>query len=216
MPVKRLVNVDRAMLGDAAHRHAGMLRLDHHGNAAGLQHLVDRGRDLGGQMLLGLQAAREDVGQPRQLRQSHHPLDRRIGDMRPAVERHHVMLALRGEFDVADQHEIVIAGGLAEGAVEHLRRALMIALIELVEGLDHAARRIQQALALAGFRRYSRAASAPPLPPRRATDAAGRRGRRRREIRKDRVPPDAPPGSSPRKALFQKTWSRKACLGGGI
>ena len=85
--------------------------------------------------------------EPRQLRQSHDPFDRRIGDMRPAVERHHVMLALRGEFDVADQHEIVIAGGLAKGAVEHLGRALVIALIEFVEGLDDAARRIQQALA---------------------------------------------------------------------
>ena len=60
MPVKRLVNVDRAMLGDAAHRHAGMLRLDHHRNAAGLEDLVDRGGDLGGEMLLGLQAAGED------------------------------------------------------------------------------------------------------------------------------------------------------------
>src|SRR3954452_2094616 len=65
----------RTMLGDAAHRHAGMLRLDHDRNAAGFQHLVDRGCDLRGQMLLGLQAACENVGEPRQLRQSHHPLD---------------------------------------------------------------------------------------------------------------------------------------------
>src|SRR5260221_5474978 len=48
----------RAMLGDAAHRHAGMLRLDHHCNAARLKNFVDRGRDLCGQMLLGLQTAR--------------------------------------------------------------------------------------------------------------------------------------------------------------
>ncbi len=102
-------------------------------------------------MLLGLQPARENIGQSRQLRQSHHPLDRRIGDMRPAVERHHVMLALRGEFDVADQHEIVIAGGFAKGAGERLRRALMIALIEFVVGFDHAPRRIQQALAVRVF-----------------------------------------------------------------
>src|SRR5258708_8410536 len=67
--------------------------------------------------------------------------------MRLAVERHHVMFALRGKFDVADQHEIIIARSLAKGAVEYFRRTLMIALIELVEGLDHPARRIQQALA---------------------------------------------------------------------
>src|SRR5947208_7514818 len=138
----------RAMLGDAAHRHAGMLGLDHHGNAAGFEDLVDRGRDLRGEMLLGLQPPREDVGQPRQLRQAHHPLDRRIGDMRTAVERHHVVLALRGEFDVADEDEIVIAGGLAKGAVEHLGRTLVIALVEFVKGFDHPARRIEQALAM--------------------------------------------------------------------
>src|SRR5580700_1735889 len=34
----------RAMLGDAAHRHAGMLRLEHHCNAAGFENLVDRSR----------------------------------------------------------------------------------------------------------------------------------------------------------------------------
>src|SRR3954447_2109557 len=71
--------------------------------------------------------------------------------MRLAVERHHVMFALRGEFDIADQHEVVIARGLAEGAIEHLRRTLMIALVEFVEGLNYPARRIQQALAVGVF-----------------------------------------------------------------
>src|SRR6202011_4103365 len=58
----------RAMLGDTAHRHAGMLRLDHHCNAAGFENLIDRRRDLGRQMLLRLQAARENIGKARQLR----------------------------------------------------------------------------------------------------------------------------------------------------
>src|ERR1700758_4161407 len=140
-----------AMLGDAAHRHAGMLRFDQHRNAAGLEDLVDRGRDLGGEMFLGLQAAGEDVGQPGKLGKSHHPLDGRIGDMRLAIERHHVVLALRGKFDIADQHKIIIAGGLAKGAVQHLGRALMVALVELVERLDNPARRIQETLATGIF-----------------------------------------------------------------
>src|ERR1700692_4983867 len=38
----------RAMLGDAAHRHAGMLRLDHHCNAAGVEDLVKLPRTLVG------------------------------------------------------------------------------------------------------------------------------------------------------------------------
>jgi hypothetical protein len=53
------------MLGDAAHRHAGMLGLDHHGNAAGFENFVDRRGDLRGQVLLGLQAAGEDIGEAR-------------------------------------------------------------------------------------------------------------------------------------------------------
>src|SRR4051812_25114625 len=55
-----------AMLGNAAHRHAGMLRLDQYGNAARLQDFVDDGGDLRGQVLLGLQPARKNVGQSRE------------------------------------------------------------------------------------------------------------------------------------------------------
>jgi len=40
-----------------------MLGLDQHGNAAGLQDLVDRGGNLRRQMLLGLEPASKDVGQ---------------------------------------------------------------------------------------------------------------------------------------------------------
>src|ERR1700759_3306332 len=71
--------------------------------------------------------------------------------MRLAVERHHVVLEWRGELDVADQHEVVIAGRLTEGAVEHLGRALVVALIEFVEGLDHPAGRVEQSLAIRGL-----------------------------------------------------------------
>src|SRR6202043_1456527 len=68
--------------------------------------------------------------------------------MRPAIERHHVMLALRGELDIAHQHEVVIARRLAKGAGEHLCRTLMIALIQFVEGFDYAARRTKKTLAV--------------------------------------------------------------------
>ena len=40
---------------------------------------------------------REDVDQPRQLRQADDALDRGVGDVGLAVERHHVVLAMRGE-----------------------------------------------------------------------------------------------------------------------
>ena len=98
-------------------------------------------------MLLGLQPAGIDVDQPRELGEPHHPVDRLVGDVRLAHERHHVMLAMGVEGDVAHQHEIVVLADLAEGALEHVGRAFAIAGIELVVGVDHAPGRIDQALA---------------------------------------------------------------------
>src|SRR5262252_4415901 len=82
---------------DAAQRHAGMLRFHHDRDTARLQYLLDRTRDLRGQVLLRLQAPRVHVDQPRQLGEPDHPFDRSIGDVRLAVERHHVVLAMRME-----------------------------------------------------------------------------------------------------------------------
>ena len=73
-----------AVLFHAAQRHAHMLGIEHHRDAFRLQDLVDRGRDLRGQMLLRLQAARIDIDQPRELGQADHALHRPIGDMRLA------------------------------------------------------------------------------------------------------------------------------------
>src|SRR5262245_29505158 len=74
---------DAALL-DAAHGHAHVLGFHHHGEAAGLQMIVHRGHDLGGQVLLGLQAARIDVDDAGELRQPDHPFARIIGHMRLA------------------------------------------------------------------------------------------------------------------------------------
>ena len=117
----------RAVLGDAAHRHAGMLRLDHHRNAARFEDLVDRGCDLGGQMLLGLQAPGKDVGQPRQLGQADHPLDRRIGDVRLAGRTASCDARTASRTDVAHQHEIVIAARSPRRCGRAPRPALMVA-----------------------------------------------------------------------------------------
>jgi hypothetical protein len=53
-----------------------------------------------------------------------------------------------GELDIADPDEVVIAGRFAKGTIEHLRRTQMIALIQFVKCLNHAARRIQQTFAI--------------------------------------------------------------------
>jgi NifU-like protein involved in Fe-S cluster formation len=108
---------------------------------------ADELRDLRSQMLLRLQAVRVDIDQPRQLRQADHTIGRGVGDMRLAEERHHVMLAVRIEADVPHQDEIVIARGLAKGAVKHLDRAFVVALVDLAVGVDHALWRVEQAFA---------------------------------------------------------------------
>src|SRR5277367_2275301 len=72
----------RAMFGDAADRHAGMLGLDQDGDAAGFENFIDGSRNLRRQMFLGLQAAREDIGESRQLRQADDALDRRRSEER--------------------------------------------------------------------------------------------------------------------------------------
>ena len=136
-----------ARLGDAADRHAGVLGLEQHRDAARLEHFIDGDRDLRGQMLLRLQPARIDVDEAGEFRQTDHALDRPVGDMRLAVERHHVMLAMRGETDVADEHEIVVGLGLAEGAGERIGGNFAIAAIKLVQGRDDALWRRDKALA---------------------------------------------------------------------
>jgi hypothetical protein len=125
-----------------------VLRLEHHGDAARLENLLDRGRDLRGQVLLGLQPPRIDVDQPRDLGEPDHALHRHIGDMRLADERGDVVLAVRGERDIADQHRLVVRADLREGAVEHVGRALAVAAEQLFVGIDDAGRRLHQTLAI--------------------------------------------------------------------
>ena len=64
------------------------------------------------------------------------------------IERHHVVLAVRIEADVLHQHEIVVAAGLAECTVEHLHRALAVALIDFLVGANHALGRLEQTFTL--------------------------------------------------------------------
>src|SRR6476661_2599809 len=99
-------------------------------------------------MLLRLEATRVDVDQPREFRQPNNTIHRHIGDVRLAIERHHVVFAVRIEADVAHQHKIVVTAGLAECTVEHLHRALAVALIDFLVGANHALGRLQQTLTI--------------------------------------------------------------------
>ncbi len=76
-----------------------------------------------------------------------HALDRHVGDVRLAGERHDVMLAMGMERDIADEDEIVVRSDLGEGAVEDVDRAFAIAAEQLLIGADDALRGVHEALA---------------------------------------------------------------------
>src|SRR5438046_6303106 len=57
----------RTRLFHAAQRHAHVLGFEHHGDAVGLEDLIDRGGNLRSEVLLRLQPPRIDIDQPREL-----------------------------------------------------------------------------------------------------------------------------------------------------
>src|SRR5947209_4406367 len=100
---------DRAGLLHAANGHAGVLGLhdDHHADR--LESVEERVGNLGGQALLNLQAPRESLDQPRQLRQPDDaPRLRDVCDVALADEGREMVLAERGEADVFDDDHLVV------------------------------------------------------------------------------------------------------------
>ena len=123
-------------------------------------------------MLLGLQPARIDVDQAGELGKPHHPVDRLVGDMRLAHERHHVMLAMGVERDVAHQHEIVVTADLAEGALQHVGRRLRDSRGRARRRRRSPAWACRADLRGRDCRRHRRSACAPPPAPPRARASA--------------------------------------------
>ena len=73
---------------------------------------------------------------------------RQIGDRRLADDRREMMLAMRLERDVLQQHDLVIAADLLEGAAEMVRRILGIAARIFLPGARDPRRRVEQPLAV--------------------------------------------------------------------
>ena len=173
-------------LVDPARGHALVLRLDDHRHAARIEHLLDRVGDLRGQLFLDLQPLGIGVDQPGQLADAHHAPVRQIGHVGAPDDRHHVVLAIALQPDVAQQHDLVVAVGLLERALEQGRRIDVVAGEELLVGTHHPRRACRADPRGRGRRRPITTACAPPLPPPRASAgdavpaAAGETGRRRR------------------------------------
>src|SRR5215212_1306162 len=98
-----------AGLPHPARRHALMLGLDQHGNAARPQRAFDGIGDLGGHGLLRLQALGEDLDHARNLGDADDAAAGQVGHVSHAEERGDVVLAVAFDADVAQHHEIVIA-----------------------------------------------------------------------------------------------------------
>src|SRR4051812_39629562 len=124
----------RGGLVDAARRHTAVRRLDHHGDALRLQHLVQAVRDLSREAFLDLQPLRIGFDQTRELGNAHHAVARQIADVRTADDRRHVVLAMGFEADIAQHDNLVIPVDLLEGALKEGLRVFPVAAEPLLIG----------------------------------------------------------------------------------
>ncbi len=130
-----------------AHGHAHVLGVHHHADSLGVRHLHQGLGDLARQALLDLQARREHVDNPGDLGQTDHLAIGQVGHMHLADDRQQVMLAQGVQFDIAQQHHLVVVRR-EQGPVDDTVQVLVIATGEILHCLRGAHRGIQQALAL--------------------------------------------------------------------
>ena len=116
-----LVTMRHAALVHAARGHAFVRGLDHHADAARLQHVVDAVGDLRGHLFLHLEAARIGLDHARQLADADDLAVGQVADVRAADDRRHVVLAMAFELDVAQHDHLVVAVDFLEGAARGIR-----------------------------------------------------------------------------------------------
>src|SRR4051812_18181523 len=123
-----------------------MLRLNHHRYPGGMEHLHQGVRNLDGEVLLDLQAAREHVHDPRDLRETDDFPIRDVSHVRLAEKGKQMMLAHRIELDVFDEHDLARLG-IEDRFVDQGFEILAIPGGEELEGPRRAIWGFQQALA---------------------------------------------------------------------
>ena len=123
-----------------------MLGLDHHADAFGGEGVHDGGGHLVGEPLLDLEAAGEEVDDPRELADAEHLAFGDIANVALSKEGQHVVLAQAVELDVADDDHVVVFDG-EDGIVDDLLQILSIALGQELHGLGGAVGGVDQPLA---------------------------------------------------------------------
>ena len=132
----------------AARGHALVRRLDDDGDAARLQHFLQRVGDLRRELLLDLQAVGVGIDHAGELADADDAPVGQVADMDLADDRHHVVLAMRFEADVAQHHDLVVALDLLEGPLQHVARILIVAGEEFLVGAHDAIGRADQTFAV--------------------------------------------------------------------
>src|SRR5215469_1735104 len=90
----------------AAQGHAAVLSLDDNTDAAGLQDVLDRTRDLSRQLLLNLEPASEALDDASELGNAYDASLRQVADMRPPNDRQHVMLAATDHTNIPQDDQL--------------------------------------------------------------------------------------------------------------
>src|SRR5262249_8615206 len=98
--------------------HTFVSTFDDDTNPGGLENAVEAGGDLGGHFFLDLHSLGINVNQSHKLRNADDAFARQVADVNPADDRRHVMLAMRFETDIAQQHHLVITGDFLECALQ--------------------------------------------------------------------------------------------------
>src|SRR3990170_2558472 len=137
----------RVLLLHPAHQHAEVDRLHHDRDAAGLERLVERRRDLRREPLLHLQAPAEHLDEPRDLRQPHDLPPRHVRDVRLADEWEKMMLTEAEKVDVLHDHHLVVVLD-EEGIVQDVLHVPVVSRRQVAERLRDALRRLREPLAV--------------------------------------------------------------------
>src|SRR5579871_4324952 len=127
--------------------HASMGSLNDNGDASRLEHTIQGIGDLRRHSLLNLHASRVDLDDPGQFGDADNPLVGQVAEMRPPDDRRHVVLAVRYETDIAQQHHLVISGHFLESPLQQLVRIFVISGKPLSIGASDTRRCVDQPLA---------------------------------------------------------------------
>src|SRR3981189_2323501 len=122
---------------DATHHHAQMPGLDDNADALRFDRVLDRLRNLRGQPLLDLQAARERFDETRYFAQTDDFSVWDIGHVQLAKKRQKMVLAQAEHFDVFYDHHLVVID--SEQCLAQKRfRIVLVSFDEKLHGFMHA------------------------------------------------------------------------------